>query len=544
MLFALALSAGACKKDSRTATENGAETTSSSKQAGSRVSAIYHVGGILHTDADFERMKIKVNGNIQPWKGSWDLLLASPHSSSGWTSRATATIIRGGTGDNVALLYNDVTAAYQNALIYRVTGNTANGDKARDILNHWSSTLVEINGNADRFLAAGIFGYQIANAGEMMRNYSGFNVANFSNMLLNVFYVRNNDFLTNHNGACITNYWANWDLCNMASVLAIGIFCDDQAKVDQAINYFKTGAGNGSILHAVPLLHTGGLGQWQESGRDQGHSLLGVGLMGSICEMAWNQGIDLYGYSSNRFLQGAEYVASYNNGNTVPFTTYNWGSGTTCAAMSHTVVSAAGRGEIRPVYEMISAHFAGRLGLAAPNSSARAVLHRPEGGPGGHATTFDQPGYGSLTFYRDATSKPITNGTYSLRNRASGKMLDNYGLTTNGAVIKQYADGSSNNQKWVVNYNNGYYKLSCVTGGKYLDSYNNTANGSAVAQWENSTSPNQQWQIVDLGNGYCKIFNRANGKCLDTGGGTADGASMQFWPTGSSNNQQWAFVTP
>jgi len=542
-LVLLAVLAVACKKEVKTL--NSEEVSGpNSKQAITKVMAITHGGGILHTEADYERMRVKVNAGTQPWKGSWDKLLASPHSSSTWTSKATATVIRGGTGDNVSLLYNDVAAAYQNALIWKVSGNTANGNKARDILNDWSSTLTSIGGNADRFLAVGIFGYQLANAGEMMRGYSGFDVTAFRTMLVNIFYPMNNQFLTNHNDACITNYWANWDLCNMASVLAIGIFADDQAKIDQAINYFKTGAGNGSILKAVPFLHPNNLGQWQESGRDQGHSLLGVGLMGAFCEMAWNQGIDMYSYSNSRFRMGAEYVASYNNGNSVPFTTYNWGTGQNCAPQSHTVISETGRGETRAIFEMISAHYSQRLGISVPQITQRAVSHRPEGGPGGHATTFDQPGYGSLTFYRDASSKPIANGTYSLRNRASGKMLDNYGVTTDGAVIRQYADGASNNQKWVVAYSNGYYKLSCVTGGKYLDSFNNTADGSTVHQWANGGSPNQQWQIVDLGNGYCKIFNRANGKCLDSGGGTADGDNMEFWFSNNSINQQWAFVAP
>jgi hypothetical protein len=28
----------------------------------------------------------------------------------------------------------------------------------------------------------------------------------------------------------------------------------------------------------VPFLHPGGLGQWQESGRDQGHTVMGIGF--------------------------------------------------------------------------------------------------------------------------------------------------------------------------------------------------------------------------------------------------------------------------
>lgn len=92
--------------------------------------------------------------------------------------------------------------------------------------------------------------------------------------MANVFYPLNNSFLTNHNDACITNYWANWDLCNTASILAIGILNGDSAKYDQAIAYIKSGAGNGAVAHAVPYLYTDAdgydLGQWQESGRDQG----------------------------------------------------------------------------------------------------------------------------------------------------------------------------------------------------------------------------------------------------------------------------------
>ena len=371
--------------------------------------------GLLHTEADFARMRLKVNANAQPWKGSWDLLLANSHSRLSYAPRPVDTVRRGGTGQNYTLLYNDIAAAYQLALRWKISGDTAYANKSIAIMNVWSATLKEVNGNADRFLAAGIYGYQFANAAEIMRTYSGWAAADFTRfkeMMLNIFYPLSENFLTNHNGACITNYWANWDLCNMAGILAIGVLCDRRDLYNRAINYFKTGAGNGSISHVVWYLHSDTLGQWQESGRDQGHSTLGIGLLASFCEMAWNQGDDMYGYDNNRFMKGAEYVAQYNIGNTVPFVTYNWGNGQSCARMSQTVIAEAGRGNMRPVWEMVYNHYANRMGLTVPGIAAFAAQHRPEGGGGNYGPNsggYDQLGFGTLTFTRDAYVPNATN---------------------------------------------------------------------------------------------------------------------------------------
>ena len=239
--------------------------------------------GMLHNWGDINRAKVRVAAGDEPWRSGWNRLTANSHSQSTWTPRPTATIIRGGDGQNYPQLYNDIHAAYQNALRWHVGGTAANGDTAVRILNAWSSTLTEITGNADRYLAAGLYGWQFANAAELMRGYPGFDLNRFKTMMLNVFYPLNDRFLREHNDACITNYWANWDLCNMASIMAIGILCDDGAKYDQAVNYFKSGGGNGQIQRAVPFLYPNvegyDLGQWQESGRDQGHTVMGMGQM-------------------------------------------------------------------------------------------------------------------------------------------------------------------------------------------------------------------------------------------------------------------------
>jgi hypothetical protein len=358
--------------------------------------------GMLHNWGDMNRAKVRVAAGNDPWLSGWNRLTANGHAQSTWQPNPQATIIRGGDGQNYGILYNDIHAAYQNALRWRVQGTTAHGDCARNILNAWSGRLTTVTGNADRFLAAGIYGYQFANVAELMRDYPGFDLARFKTMMLNVFYPLNNQFLLNHNDACITNYWANWDLCTMNSILAIGILCDDAAKYDQAVNYFKNGAGNGSIRHAIPFVYDSeGLAQWQESGRDQGHTVMGVGQMATFCEMAWNQGEDLYGYDGNRFMKGAQYVAKYNLGHDVPFTKYTWGSGQTCAYNEHTVISSASRGQLRPVWDIVHYHYTRRRYLSVPYISAMAASVRPEGGGGDYGPNsggFDQLAFGTLMY--------------------------------------------------------------------------------------------------------------------------------------------------
>ena len=136
-------------------------------------------------------------------------------------------------------------------------------------------------------------------------------------------------------------------------------------------------------------------------------------------------------------------------------------------------------------------------------------------------------------------SQLVLNGTYKLKNRVTGKYLDNLGNTADGAQVVQYDGSSSNNQRWVVTYEgSGYYKLKAVTGGKYLDNVGATADGSAVAQWASSPNFNQQWTITSAGP-YYKVTNRSNGKCIDTGGLTANSSVLQFWPSNVSANQQW-----
>ena len=346
---------------------------------------------------------MRANIEREPWKSGWEKLSRNRHASLEYKPRPVEIVYRGRdrkntNPENYALLFNDAAAAYQCALRWRVSGDDRYADKAIEILNAWSSTLKQISGSTDNCLARGIYGYQFANAAEIMRTYKGWKPEDFErlkNMMLTVFAPQNQRFLELHNGTIDEHYWANWDLCNMASLMAIGVLCDRRDLYDVVVKYFKEGRGMGSIKHAVNFIHPDGLGQWQEMGRDQGHTTMGIVLTAVICEQAWKQGDDLYGYDNDRLLAGCEYVAKYNLGEDVPFAKYvNKKHGTM------TKTSDVARGAPRPGWEIVYNHYVKRKGIPAPYTTKMAEHVRPEGGGGDYGPNsggFDQLGFGTLT---------------------------------------------------------------------------------------------------------------------------------------------------
>ncbi|MFJ8780020.1 alginate lyase family protein [Streptomyces sp. NPDC102476] len=387
-----------------------AVTAATAAPATAAGSAFAHPG-LLHTRADLARMAAKVKAGAAPYTAGFAKLTANRHAQSGWTPNPQATVYRGaGSPQNYATLYNDIHAAYQNGLRHHVGGDSAYADTAVAILNAWSAKLTSVEGSADRFLAAGLYGYQFANAAELVRDHPDFDLARFQEMLTKVFAPLSDDFLVRHNGAVVTNYWTNWDLCAMACVLATGIFCDDSSQVARAIDYFKHGEGLGSLRHAIPVVYDDGLAEWLEAGRDQGHALLGVGLMGTFCEMAWNQGYDLYGYDDSRFLKGAQYVAKWGMGGEVSYTANTRAKGAIGGWSGRETASAAAGVDpamTRPIWAMIANHYTKRRGLSASYVTRIAAKSSPEGGGGDYGPNsggYDQLGFGTLAFTRDRAS--------------------------------------------------------------------------------------------------------------------------------------------
>lgn len=335
--------------------------------------------GCLHSAEDIARAKGKVAVGEAPWIDGWNKLIENDHFRQDVSGNLPATtvfpnatkkIIRGGNTiwesepDNYNNAAQQAHAAYYYALAWKMTDDVKYAQAAVNILNAWAETCTSINGDSNMSLAAGLYGYQFANAGELLRDYEGWSVENFKayqQWMVDVFYKANNDFLVRHHDATggPLVYWANWDLCNLASMLSIGILADRRDIYNEAIKYLFEGEGNGNLNRTIVHVFDGddeGLAQIQESGRDQGHATLVIGLLGVIAQTTWNQGDDLFGWNVNVILKASEYTAKYNVAMLdVPFEPYDF---VTDGGGTFETISSAARGTDRDMWEVIYNHYA------------------------------------------------------------------------------------------------------------------------------------------------------------------------------------------
>lgn len=273
--------------------------------------------GLLVTEGDVTYAKTKIAGGRAPWSSSYEELVACACADASYSPSAVENIYRGSDGvheENVDLLWNDAAAAFALALRWKISGNDTYAETGANILRAWAGILEAISGNDDAYLAAGFQGHELANAGELLRDYEPFatdGLEDFKSMMTRVFLPMNLAFLNHelsseHN---VKHFFANWELGNLASAMAIAILTENATVWDFGVDYFKTGEGNGCINNAVTnlvlepdsnVVH----GQGQESGRDQGHSALDWQMLGVIGQQAWNQGEDLFSYNNSRILQG------------------------------------------------------------------------------------------------------------------------------------------------------------------------------------------------------------------------------------------------
>jgi hypothetical protein len=369
--------------------------------------------GILHTSADLQRLKERVAEGTEPYVIGWQRVKSDPRASLDYEPQPYAVVQRTPERASYDALMQDVHAAELHAISWVITGDQAHAQKAAQILDAWSAAITSIPSSGEPVLAAGIAGYQLATAAETLRaTYPAWDSAaqeRLVSKLLTIFYPPLHNFLIYHDGDGLehtdtgvnVHFYTNWDASAMVTIGAIGVLADDRAKYQEALDAFTGGTGNGNIARAI---YDAGTGQPMEAGRDPEHAQLGIGLLATLAEIAWNQGDDLYGYDDNRLLKGFEYMGSYLLGNSVPFAPYS------DPYRAHTMISQEATAEQvtnamttpRPIYELVWNHYVQRRCLPAPLTQQLAELKRPEGFRADHI------GYGTLLHARerDCSSGP------------------------------------------------------------------------------------------------------------------------------------------
>jgi hypothetical protein len=465
---------------------------------------VFNHPGILQTQADLDRMKKNVALGLEPWTSEFHKLQDNPLASKNFTTTFTSTVCRQG-GEpttcpdgqigNTELL-TSASAAYLNAIEWYITGNQEYADEAISILNGWSNVLTSVAG-ADAILASSLYGYKLLNAAEIIRySNAGWlpnDISKFSSMMTNVFYpiVKNYGFTKGK--------WANgnWDAACIVFNMSYGVWNDDKSIFDDAVNYYKAGAGNGSITHYIQTMD----GQTQESGRDQAHVQMGIGLLAEAAEIGLNQtssdfnGADMVSYPNNSYLllKGFEYTSKYNLGYQVSYVALPDANGT----FPYKSLSSTNRGEFRPIYEQAYNLFHNKAGLPDTEMPFTKRVINTVKMENFHS---DEPSYGGLLNAENQRTGPQTPNVAIVSKNARDKVITaaNVGQSPLIDNVELYkADGSYNiatQEKFAMEYlGNSTYAFKALINNNYVSENNG---GSAYLVADNPTIGNPQKYVV------------------------------------------------
>lgn len=372
--------------------------------------------GLLHSREAIERTRGWVQHRNEVAMGSYEKLLRDAKAQSSYRMAGPFEVIArdGEHRRTKSASENDFLAAYYNALLFVITGDDQHAETSLNIIRSYARTLQHIDGH-DAPLCAGLQGFILVNACELLRYcYSGWSAGDSKSteaMFRRAFLPVLDDF---DRRSPYAN--GNWGAAVNKMRIAVAVYTNDAKQYSRALDYYRYGNDNGSLANYISAT-----GQCQESGRDQAHVMLGLGQLAEICEVAWNQGDDLYGELDNRLLTAYEYTSRANLGMEVPFEKWTDKTGKYC---NWQVLAEGAMGQWRSVFELPYNHYVGRRHLPMPATSLVLGHYvRPEGA----GFTCDNPGFGSLLFYQgtevDAFTAVPTPLTYKMNSRRSYDVL-------------------------------------------------------------------------------------------------------------------------
>ena len=505
--------------------------------------------GSAHKISDLERMRDMVNAGVEPWASSFDDFAQSGRAQFTYNVQSTnnpLTVINGNTPNNFR---NDCLAAYYNALMWFITEDSRHADKAVEIFNAWSG-LTSVNIIP---LELGRSSLHLIEAAEIIKHtYSGWDatdIQKFSDMLVYPGYSN-----TTIPTGPTTFYWGmyngdprragNQGYFAMRSLLAMGIFLDNERIYDRVIRLargatnraddlaYPTGPpinGNPTATHDFAIQwgqqsrqttiadygynevfanYIFENGQNEESSRDQVHAAVGLVNISALCEVAWNQGDNLYGVLDNRPLLGWEYTLRYNLSldNTYPDQPKPWEptletgeyfqrrvrTGRRLALRINPHIDgnlgAFTRGEANgePIYELNLGHYRDRMNIDSDEITwlerGHALLEASQGFEDEGSNVFSMPSWGGMKYRRVSPGDPVQGfsnntpifGMHTLPATIEAENYDHFTLVGEG---RTYHDLSAMNSGLayrptdgvdLINASEGGFAVSSIEAGEWV----------------------------------------------------------------------------
>jgi hypothetical protein len=137
------------------------------------------------------------------------------------------------------------------------------------------------------------------------------------------------------------------------------------------------------------------------------------------------------------------------------------------------------------------------------------------------------------------------NKCYKIINKYTGKSLDVYGANSaNYTQILQWSYHGGANQQWrVISNGDGTFDIKNRASGKLLDiqqSGGSCANGIKTEQYQDDNTGSQQWYLMKQADGTYKMKNKTCGKIIKVNGGSyQDGAPVVLWDDFGAEYFKW-----
>lgn len=341
--------------------------------------------GIWHTHEDLECIRENVLNNTEPWASTYQLFRADKYSLANYTMEGPFAVISRGQTSNYSSFAHDARAAWQNALMWYITKDQSHWDRSTSILDAWGSNLTDIIG-IDRSLLIGLDVDLFVNAAEIMRWEGNWTEtggrwqggSGFSNQLY---------WLFSRQSAIIGQ--ANYGMASIKAVMSFAVYLDDVQLYNYAIHAYIQDRCAGLLAMYHPKT-----GQSVEAGRDQGHTMSGIGWSAYGARVGQSQGSDLYSIGRALLLQAAEYAAKYNLNHTVEYNPQWYRCEAVLVKGPWQAISEANRGVTKhnPIWDLLYYEYVVRRGNQGPWTAAAKEAQGLAGG----VTSNDHPSWGDL----------------------------------------------------------------------------------------------------------------------------------------------------